>query len=109
MSEPCTLPPAGDLCGWCGETVLPGDVAERIPAWEGGAWHVHPWHEACRVRAVMGGLNHLKGLCSCCGGDLPPDPPMLSRREAAHAAWRYIREGRPIANFFRYSGRRDDA
>lgn len=46
-------------------------------------------HWECGLRAIVGGLNHLKGICSCCGGSEPPDPPGLSRREAARAAARY--------------------
>lgn len=43
-------------------------------------------HRECAVRSIIGGLNHLKGLCSCCGGTLPPDPPELTPRQAAIAA-----------------------
>ncbi len=43
-------------------------------------------HRECAMRAVIGGLNHQLGLCLCCGGSEPPDPPHLTRREAAKAA-----------------------
>lgn len=43
-------------------------------------------HAECGVRSVIGGVNHQLGRCSCQGGDQPPDPPGLSRREAARAA-----------------------
>lgn len=43
-------------------------------------------HWACGVRMVVGGLNHINGTCSCCGGDLPPDPEGVTKREAAMMA-----------------------
>jgi hypothetical protein len=46
-------------------------------------------HRDCAIREVIGGLNHLRGLCSCCGGSAPPDPPELTRREAARQAAQY--------------------
>ena len=62
-------------CGWC-EEPLPDDVM------------LHP---ECVTRSIVGGLNHLKKLCPCYGGDAPPDPPGFSIREAAKLAadqWR---------------------
>lgn len=53
------------------------------------------YHEECSIRAVIGGLNHLMGSCTCCGGTEPPDPPRLGKREAAKQAvmyWRHHRE-----------------
>jgi len=38
------------------------------------------------MRMVIGGLNHLRGECPCCGGIEPPDPADVSRRDAARAA-----------------------
>jgi hypothetical protein len=45
-----------------------------------------PWHALCQLRQLVGGLNHLRGTCTCCGGTDDPDPPGLSRRNAAIAA-----------------------
>ncbi len=67
-----------DVCVFCGEPILPG---ERV-----APDYVQPVHWECGLRAVVGGLNHLNGLCSCCGGTLPPDPEGMTRREAARAA-----------------------
>jgi hypothetical protein len=50
-----------------------------------------PMHATCLARMVIGGLNHLRHLCTCCGGTLPPDPPDLSKREAARQALAYFR------------------
>lgn len=48
-------------------------------------------HRECMIRMVMGGVNHQRGLCTCCGGTEWPDPPSLSTREAARVAWMYYR------------------
>jgi hypothetical protein len=43
---------------------------------------------------MIGGLNHLLGRCTCCGGTEPPDPPEMTPRQAALAAvaaWRAIK------------------
>lgn len=72
-----------ELCGFCGEPLgAEGDS---------GAVANMPSHEDCAIRAIVGGLNHLRGTCTCCGGTEPPDPPGLTRREAARLAVRYWR------------------
>jgi hypothetical protein len=65
-------------CPHCREEVLPDD--RRAP------FHTQAVHWECGLRSVIGGLNHLNGLCTCCGGTLPPDPAGLTRREAARMA-----------------------
>lgn len=74
--------PLGEECPHCGEPIRPGEQGiirqygnERVPV-----------HRACDLRSVVGGLNHLRGTCSCHGGPDEPDPPGLTRREAAEAA-----------------------
>jgi hypothetical protein len=32
---------------------------------------------------ILGGINHLNGDCTCHGGTQPPDPPGVTRRDAA--------------------------
>jgi hypothetical protein len=66
------------ICQWCDEPLLPDD--ERAPGL------TPPAHWECGLRSVTGGLNHLRGLCSCCGGTEDPDPQGMTRREAAQAA-----------------------
>lgn len=81
-----------DLCLWCEEPVLAGeeyDVVMHVGA--GGVAERRMRHWVCSARSVLGGLNHLRGLCTCCGGSEPPDPPELSRREAARQALTYAR------------------
>lgn len=65
-------------CQWCEEEVPAADAEEGSEL-----------HTECAFRAVVGGLNHLRGRCSCCGGDQLPDPPELTKREAARAALDY--------------------
>jgi hypothetical protein len=71
-------------CIYCTEPVLPTDkraeITNAIAHWE------------CGLRAVLGGLNHQQGRCSCCGGTEPPDPPGMTHRQAALAAVRYYYE-----------------
>lgn len=68
------------ICPWCEEPVLPGD---QLAPWGADNQATH-WE--CGLRSVVGGLNHLNGLCSCCGGTADPDPVGVSRREAARMA-----------------------
>lgn len=77
-------------CARCGEPLLPMEDLAPI----GGA----PMHWECGLRMAVGGLNHQLGRCSCCGGTEPPDPPELSRRQAARAAVKhYLRHNKPDA------------
>jgi hypothetical protein len=71
-------------CGHCSEPILEGEPSTKIPRF--GARCAQPYHIECAMRLVIGGLNHLLGRCSCCGDTEPPDPPELTRREAARAA-----------------------
>jgi hypothetical protein len=50
-----------------------------------------PTHYECALRAVVGGINHQMGNCTCQGGDLPPDPPGVSARKAAQIAADHFR------------------
>jgi hypothetical protein len=65
-------------CILCGEPVTPLDAMVRYAQ--------GPVHWECGLRSVVGGINHQNGLCSCCGGTLPPDPEGVSKREAARMA-----------------------
>jgi hypothetical protein len=75
--------PVGIDCGHCGEPIAEGDcgvILSGVLRWE------RPLHWECHFRGIVGGLNHQLGRCTCCGGDLPPDPEDLTRREAARQA-----------------------
>jgi hypothetical protein len=73
-------------CIHCGEPILPGD---RIPVTSTRAQHFE-----CFFRAIIGGVRHQQGLCSCCcpGSGLDPDDPTLSKRNQARAAVAYYRK-----------------
>lgn len=88
-----------DHCGYCDELILAEEHVRRIPGIDAnGDAFVAEYHAECMARMIIGGLNHLRGCCSCCGGTEPPDPPELSRRDAARAAcdfwWISAREPR---------------
>ncbi len=74
------------MCLHCGEPFdNPREVA--LPVNDGSAY----MHEACLLRLVAGGVNHQRGTCLCCGGPDEPDPPSLTRREAALVALKFYR------------------
>jgi len=54
-------------------------------------------HWACIFRAVIGGANHILRKCSCFGGMLPADPPLLTRQESAAAAVKAWESTKPTA------------
>jgi hypothetical protein len=71
--------PVGAVCLWCVDLIDEQDsgyVYANGPA----------AHEECCLRQVVGGVNHLLGRCTCCGGSDPPDPPGMNPREAARLA-----------------------
>ena len=72
------------LCILCDEPF--DDPSEVVAHINNGT---EPVHQACLLRSIAGGINHQRGTCSCCGGDQPPDPPGLTRREAARVAFLY--------------------
>jgi hypothetical protein len=65
-------------CVHCREPILPGEALAPINNYSA--------HWECGCRMTVGGLNHLNGLCICCGGTLPPDPEGVTTREAARMA-----------------------
>lgn len=74
------------LCLYCDEPVTEPGQWKGIVSITGKE---RATHLECATRALIGGLNHLQGRCTCCGGDEPPDPAGLTRREAALAAVAY--------------------
>jgi hypothetical protein len=81
-------------CPYCEEPIVAGDLVHGISMIETGGAYFASVHQECFLRQIIGGVNHLKRHCICCGGSEPPDPPGLSRREAARAAVRYWEDGR---------------
>jgi hypothetical protein len=74
--------PIGERCLWCDEPIETNDRGFIRMA--GQVVHLE-----CDLRAVIGGINHQKGICTCCGGTEEPDPPNLSIRQAAKMAMDY--------------------
>ena len=48
------------------------------------------YHIECWLRTIVGAINHIFGRRECCGGTDPPDPPGLSKRDAALLAGRVL-------------------
>ena len=87
------LPPAvdADRCMWCDEPIATADVVSILHMGKEPAFEYRAWHRECLQRSMIGGLNHLRGTCQCCGGTDDPDPPEMSKREAASVAVNYWR------------------
>lgn len=71
--------PIGKSCYHCGEIFVEGDQ---------GVTNIqdYSFHYECNLRGILGGANHIRGTCTCCGGSDDPDPPNVSKREAARLA-----------------------
>lgn len=78
--------PAGLPCAWCEEPIVATDNGYVMPLVGLDSVVDKPWHADCQMRQVVGGFNHIRGTCTCCGGADPPDPPNLSTRAAAELA-----------------------
>lgn len=81
--------PVGEPCLRCREVILPGDSGMITLFMRADGSSLQPQHLACFMRGIVGGLNHLRGCCTCCGGTEEPDPPGMTTREAAEAALQY--------------------
>lgn len=89
--------PIGQPCNWCQEPIVEGDSGIMLTAWDvsGKAKRV-PLHKECELRSVLGSLGHMMRKCSCYVTDkrlAVDDPPHLTRREAAKAAWDFFYSG----------------
>lgn len=71
--------PIGQTCLHCGEKFTEGD--QGLTDMAGNAMHIE-----CDLRAVLGGANHIRETCACFGGTDDPDPPGVTKREAAKLA-----------------------
>lgn len=81
--SPQVQAPIGMECWRCRDPIAEGEsgvMPDDVLRWE------RPMHRECFLRGIVGGLNHQLRRCTCCGGDQPPDPPELTRREAAKQA-----------------------
>jgi len=99
---PHTPTPVGAICPRCDEAIGPRDSGLTM-MWNG---EEKPLHYECHLRGIIGGVNHLRKNCTCCGGTEPPDPPELTKRQAARAAvstWHWLRT---VEEFQRIEGTR---
>jgi hypothetical protein len=83
--------PVGEKCAWCGEVLEETDSGVTMPAISEKPT-IAAFHAECSMRMAVGGVNHQVGNCTCCGGTMPPDPPGMSKREAALAAVKQYEE-----------------
>lgn len=70
-------------CPHCGEPIVSTDRLAPGYLYQSVHWE-------CGLRAAIGGLRHQMGTCRCQGGNDDPDPPEMTRREAAYAAAEYF-------------------
>ena len=97
---PHVATPVGEPCLWCEEPMCEGDNGVIVGYIDTSKTPRQvPYHYECYLRQIVGGVNHQLHLCCCsgCAGVLPPDPPAMTRREAADAALRIseaIKRGR---------------
>jgi hypothetical protein len=89
--------PIGQFCTRCGEPVAAGDSGVTMMTLDDDfSGCQRPMHHACFLRTFVGGVNHQRGTCFCCGGTDDPDPPGLTMRQAAElAAKEYLIYGFP--------------
>lgn len=99
VDTPHVPTPVGEVCGWCDEAIAAHDDGLVLPLLGEPERTRIAYHYECHLRRVIGGVNHQLHLCHCegCAGVLPPDPPHMTRREAAIAAVRTAADirGRP--------------
>lgn len=86
--------PTGARCLYCREAVRAGDSGYLMASYEPEGARVVAVHAECQLRQVVGGVECLKRQHAGTHvvGDHDPDPPGLSRREAAQATWAWIHE-----------------
>jgi hypothetical protein len=64
-------------CLHCDEPVLAGEECQQPDM-----------HQECAVRAILGSVAHIEKRCGCyVPGSIEGDPPQMTMREAARAAW----------------------
>jgi hypothetical protein len=79
--------PVGIPCAHCDEPIAEGDQGYLIPAFRTASeMEILPWHFECHMREVVGSVGHLQKKCHCFGGT-ESDPPGMTKRQAAAAAW----------------------
>lgn len=70
----------------CGELIVDGDQGQMVPAVDADGWRPRPQHRECALRAVFGGIGHLRDHVHWCNTVGDPDGG-LSYRDSALAVW----------------------
>lgn len=81
--------PVGEMCLWCDEAIEDGQTGYVMPYIGAESATEKPEHVECFIRSIIGSLGHQMRQCSCYGGDRG-DPPIMTKREAAVAAYRHF-------------------
>lgn len=83
--------PVGDLCLQCDEAIEEQHQGSYMYDVGGG---LAPVHRECALRAVLGGIAHMRRTCSCYAAPGFADDPDagLSYRESALLVWAYVQE-----------------
>lgn len=88
--------PVGEPCVHCEEPIAADDSGVMTPLMEsvGNGIGVRPayYHIECWTRQLFGSTGHQLRLCPCFGGDYEGEPPEMSKRDAARAAWELARQ-----------------
>jgi hypothetical protein len=86
------------ICGYCKEP-----LEENPPPQDfiGMGDEPEDMHRECFMRSVLGSLGHMMGFCSCVlgRGKGIEDPPRMTRREAAKAAYVYWNKSAELEKF----------
>jgi len=79
--------PVGTPCVLCDEQIACVDRGTFVAVITsvGEPVRMVPAHIECSFRSVVGGVAHLKGTCTCHGGD--DDPDLGHRRRSALEVW----------------------
>lgn len=75
--------PVGEPCLYCREPIVAGEQgAMVVHIYAAHAAAIRPAHRECHLRAVLGGIAHVQGRCTCCGGQVDPDDGLPYRESA---------------------------
>lgn len=78
--------PVGQTCQWCDEPIELTDSGIIMPFFDGTKSTEVAQHRVCHLRQIFGSVGHQNKKCSCFGGT-EEDPPHMTRRQAAEAAY----------------------
>jgi hypothetical protein len=86
-STPRVAVPVGESCLHCEEAIDAADSGVVTPLMDGEGVRAAYYHVECWGRVLLGSTGHQLRLCPCFGGTYEGEPPEMSKRDAARAAW----------------------